>query len=197
LRVSPNNPDQRYLIQKLDGTAAAGGRMPLNGPPFLPQTTVDVIRQWITDGALPTQSPKLAPTVVSVAPGRGTAFDALPTTIQIIFSDNIDASVVSVTTVELIGSGGDGTFAEGNEFKVHPTNVGLSPMNSRLLVIDLSSVTSTPDHYQLRLAGSGATALASDTGLILDGDGDSLPGGDFVTTIGTDDPTSTGDVEIR
>jgi len=30
-----------------------GGRMPANGPPYLQQATVDVIRQWIQDGALP------------------------------------------------------------------------------------------------------------------------------------------------
>lgn len=41
LRVNPNNPDLSYLIQKLEGTATVGGRMPLSGPPFLPQTTID------------------------------------------------------------------------------------------------------------------------------------------------------------
>ena len=50
LRVAPGNPDASYLIQKIEGTAAVGGRMPLNGPP-LPAETIAVIRQWITDGA--------------------------------------------------------------------------------------------------------------------------------------------------
>jgi hypothetical protein len=49
-RVAVGDPDASYLIQKLEGTAATGGRMPAGGP-FLPQSDVDTIRQWITDGA--------------------------------------------------------------------------------------------------------------------------------------------------
>src|SRR5262245_22384580 len=49
-RITPGNPDASYLIHKIEGTAAAGGRMPLGGP-ALPAETIAVIRQWITDGA--------------------------------------------------------------------------------------------------------------------------------------------------
>jgi hypothetical protein len=52
-RVIPMNPDGSLLIQKLEGTATVGGRMPADGPPFLQQATIDVIRQWILDGAMP------------------------------------------------------------------------------------------------------------------------------------------------
>ena len=50
-RVAPNNPNDSYLIQKLEGTAASGGRMPLFAQP-LDQPTIDTIRAWITNGAL-------------------------------------------------------------------------------------------------------------------------------------------------
>ena len=49
-RVEPGDPDNSYLIQKLMGTAAVGDRMPQGGTP-LDQATMDMIRQWITDGA--------------------------------------------------------------------------------------------------------------------------------------------------
>src|SRR5688500_11064352 len=49
-RVAPGNPDASYLIQKLEGRAAVGGRMPL-GQPALPQATIDIIREWIANGA--------------------------------------------------------------------------------------------------------------------------------------------------
>jgi hypothetical protein len=49
-RVAPGNPDNSYLIHKIEGTAAVGVRMPQGGP-FLNQATIDMIRQWITDGA--------------------------------------------------------------------------------------------------------------------------------------------------
>jgi hypothetical protein len=50
LRVAPGNPDGSYLIQKLEGHAAVGARMPLGGP-YLDSTTIGVIRQWIAAGA--------------------------------------------------------------------------------------------------------------------------------------------------
>ena len=50
LRVAPGNPDGSYVIQKLEGHAAVGARMPLGGP-YLDAATIDVIRQWIAAGA--------------------------------------------------------------------------------------------------------------------------------------------------
>ncbi len=49
-RVIPGNPDGSLLIQKLEGTQTVGIRMPAFSPP-LPQATIDVIRQWILNGA--------------------------------------------------------------------------------------------------------------------------------------------------
>ena len=50
-RVEPGDPDNSYLIQKLEGAPGImGSRMPQGGP-FLDQATVDMIRQWIMDGA--------------------------------------------------------------------------------------------------------------------------------------------------
>jgi len=49
-RVAPGRPDDSYLIQKLEGRAAVGSRMPLGGP-FLDDATIAVIRQWIAAGA--------------------------------------------------------------------------------------------------------------------------------------------------
>jgi hypothetical protein len=51
-RVIPMDPDGSFLIQKLEGTPGIiGARMPADGF-YLQQATVDVIRQWILDGAL-------------------------------------------------------------------------------------------------------------------------------------------------
>ncbi len=49
-RVAPGSPDQSYLIQKLEGHAAVGARMPLGGP-YLDADTIAKIRQWISNGA--------------------------------------------------------------------------------------------------------------------------------------------------
>ena len=51
-RVKPQDPDNSYLIQKLEGAAGiSGSRMPLGGP-FLDQATIDQIKSWIASGAL-------------------------------------------------------------------------------------------------------------------------------------------------
>ena len=50
VRVIPGNPDGSFLIHKLEGTQTVGMRMPAFSPP-LPQSTIEVIRQWIHDGA--------------------------------------------------------------------------------------------------------------------------------------------------
>jgi hypothetical protein len=52
IRVVPGDPNASLLIQKLEGTQTVGDRMPQFGP-YLPQTTIDVIRQWIASGAAP------------------------------------------------------------------------------------------------------------------------------------------------
>jgi hypothetical protein len=49
-RVAAGDPDNSYLIQKLEGTAAEGAQMPFGGAP-LEQAVIDGIRQWIADGA--------------------------------------------------------------------------------------------------------------------------------------------------
>jgi hypothetical protein len=50
-RVEPGDPDNSYLIQKLEGTALVATRMPLNQP-ALPDDVIVAICQWISDGAL-------------------------------------------------------------------------------------------------------------------------------------------------
>lgn len=53
IRVIPNNADSSYIIRKLEGGPnIVGVRMPASGPPYLPQSTVDIIRTWISQGAL-------------------------------------------------------------------------------------------------------------------------------------------------
>ena len=51
LRVDPGNPDNSYLVQKLEGAPTiAFAQMPLNQPP-LSTDQIDAIRQWILNGA--------------------------------------------------------------------------------------------------------------------------------------------------
>lgn len=50
-RVEPGRSDLSYIIRKLEGNAL-GSRMPADGPPFLPDAEIQLIKDWIDQGAL-------------------------------------------------------------------------------------------------------------------------------------------------
>lgn len=50
MRVLPGDPDNSYIVQKLEGTAAKGAQMPRGGPPMSPEF-IATVRQWIAAGA--------------------------------------------------------------------------------------------------------------------------------------------------
>lgn len=72
LRVNPGDPDNSYLMHKILGTQESGDRMPRGLPP-LPAATIEVIRQWIADGAPP---PTGKPPEVESSPYSVTALTA-------------------------------------------------------------------------------------------------------------------------
>jgi Planctomycete cytochrome C len=51
MRVVPGDPDNSYLIQKLEGTNINGRRMPNNGPPYLTDGQILIVRRWVANGA--------------------------------------------------------------------------------------------------------------------------------------------------
>ncbi|MDB5978146.1 MAG: hypothetical protein JWR07_4906 [Nevskia sp.] len=58
-RIAPGDPDNSYLVQKIMGTAAVGAQMPAGCPitqPCLTTATIDLIRQWVSEGAPPPPS---------------------------------------------------------------------------------------------------------------------------------------------
>jgi hypothetical protein len=51
-RVIPGDPENSYLIHKLEGRAGiVGARMPFNSPAYLTDGQIKVIKRWIEDGA--------------------------------------------------------------------------------------------------------------------------------------------------
>jgi methionine-rich copper-binding protein CopC len=103
LRVKAGDPTDSYLIQKLQNSnGIVGAQMPFGGP-YLPQATIDFIRQWIMNGA-PQATAAGAPTVAheqsqlatlmvtATMPADGSAVAAPLATIAIGFSREPDAS---------------------------------------------------------------------------------------------------------
>ena len=50
LRIKPGDPDSSYLVRKIQGSGIVANRMPI-GAAKLSQDKIDLIRQWVTEGA--------------------------------------------------------------------------------------------------------------------------------------------------
>ena len=52
IRIIPGDPENSYLIQKIEGRSdIVGRRMPRNGPPYLTDGQILIIKRWIQLGA--------------------------------------------------------------------------------------------------------------------------------------------------
>ena len=168
MRVNPGNPNASYLVQKIEGTAAVGVRMPANGPPYLPQDRIDLVRRWIAAGApagsAPTDRLVVASTIPAVsetaAPGLGK--------LTVIFNTHVDSSRVSAETFTL------------RDALDQPVALrGVRVPQGRQNVVEITTAQPlAAGSYQLGVHGDGAAPLAGEAGHVLDGDGDGQPGGD-------------------
>lgn len=180
-RVLPGDPDNSYLIQKLEGRAAVGARMPLNGSP-LPQATIDVIRQWIAEGAQQaTAATASKPAMLTaVAPAADEILDTPPREILVTADAGLDVNLVNAGSVMLLRSGQDGSFDEGNEVTLTPLHLEIRSFEPTVIAITLPAAQWVTDSYQLTISGAGHAPVADMSGRIIDGNADGTAGGDFV-----------------
>jgi len=186
LRVAPGDPGNSYLIRKLEGSASVGAQMPLNAP-ALDQASIDVIRQWITDGAIDDRIPSSDPIkVTSLSPIPDSALTAAPVNIVAMFDRELDVSTVNQMTFVIEASGGDASFDDGNETQIPTTGITTTATSA---TFDLAGVALADDTYRVSLFGSGASVVMDLDANPLDGEfsgtfpsGDGLAGGDFEVT---------------
>lgn len=181
LRVRPGDPGTSYLTQKLEGRAAVGARMPLNRPP-LPPATINVIRQWIAEGAQRTAATALSTPamLMAVAPTSDEILDAPPREILVSASAALDVNLVNTSSIVLVRSGNDGSFEEGNEVSLAPLHLQIRSFDPTVIAITLPAAHWVTDSYQLTIAGAGSAPVADISGRIIDGNADGTAGGDFV-----------------
>ena len=133
LRVKAGDPDDSYLIQKLEGHAAVGARMPLGGP-YLSNDVIAVIRQWITAGALQSTS-NAAPaafTLIAVAPAAGDVLLETPAQIMLAFNHELDTTRIDAESVRIERRAGQGADAE---MQWVPSRSGVPAGNVRTLLL--------------------------------------------------------------
>ena len=168
LRVQPGAPDESYLVLKLEGSPAiVGAQMPFGGPP-LPQASIDVVRAWIANGALPAATVTAATAsfaITAVSPRDHARLAGPPRQIVVVFNHEVDASLLNETTLGLVAGAPEDTSP--------PPPVALS---ARLAEGNPSVVLITPARtlvrgsYRLTVRGSGGGALADVSAEPLGGD---------------------------
>ena len=177
-RVKPGDPNSSYIIIKLtNGPGIVGQQMPRGEPP-LPQATIDVIKQWITNGAqqgttatvsevnamqkLQAFPQDTAPAPFSVSftsPVNEAVIDSPVTHILVVFNQDVDASLINYTT--LIVTRVD-SMAEGDttaQAAPIPSYATLAEGNSSTVIITPVAPL-LPGTYRVTARGSGGGALA-------------------------------------
>lgn len=182
-RVKAGDAENSYLVHKIEGRAAVGGRMPLGGPP-LPQADIDLIKQWIVAGApaatatgMSAMSGKLQSyQLVSTVPANGERSPAVDQ-IMLVFNHPVDAALAQSGVFDLAASGGDGSFGDDTDITLPFGRIAVSLANPTVIYLQLRQPL-MPETYRLTLRGEGATVLADVDSRVLDGDGDGVGGGD-------------------
>jgi hypothetical protein len=173
LRVMPGDPDKSYIVLKLQGSAGiVGGQMPLGGP-YLPQATIDAIRQWITDGApntaaLQTASSREAGEVFAItrtAPLDGTHVSAPLRQIVIAFNHEIDASLVNDANITLERI----ELSDPQALQALPLGARLATSNPSVIIL-LPRTALGPGSYRVSVRGTGGGALADVNATTLEAD---------------------------
>ena len=190
-RVKPGDPNSSYIILKLEkDPGIVGSQMPLNQTP-LPQSTINVIRQWITNGApqgttsaakamqklqAPGQSAPPQFSVSFTSPVDEAVVDTPVTHIVLVFNHDVDASLVNYTTLQVeridpataATSTGAQLPAAGQASAI-PTHAALAEGNTNTVVI--TPVTPLlPGAYRVTARGSGGGALADLNAQVLGSD---------------------------
>ena len=169
LRVKPGDPAASYLVQKLEGKASVGARMPLGQPP-LPDATIAMIREWIANGA--GRAAAAAANAFSVETVSVSA-----TEVAIAMTKPVDASLVNGTTVAL-----QRVDTASGEPAAVTAQVAVSNVNDSLVVL-MPNHALASGQYRLTLRGTGAAALADWNAAVIDGNNDGVPGGDYVQVL--------------
>jgi len=171
-RVLPGDPGNSYLVQKIEGRASVGARMPLGGA-ALSQANIDLVRTWIAAGAPTAEGPGVVASkafaVTSTIPAAGEVALADTGSVTLVFNAGVDAALAQSGTLELARVDGPA---------VALASIEVSAANPTVLTLR-SAVALPAGDYLLTVRGTGATALADQAARRLDGDGDGQPGGDF------------------
>jgi hypothetical protein len=179
-RVKPTDPDNSYIIRKLmGGPGIEGVQMPYGETP-LPQSTIDVIRQWITNGAPPPQESTSTATTAEAMLRLQSRLQNTPSTafsvnftwptdaayvesplghILVAFNHEVDASLVNYTNLTVERVGPVGAAISSTQPLSIASHAALAEGNSNAAIITPAAAL-LPGVYRVTIRGSGGGALA-------------------------------------
>jgi hypothetical protein len=158
------------------------------GLPALPQSDINVIRQWIDNGAVILFSSTAPIRVTSLSPEPDSTEDAMPRSIIVGFDRELNAPSINAASFTMVRAGADGMLGTADDVAITPLSVTVPLANPRSAVMDLKNVPLVPDLYGITLLGSGGAAVLDLSGNALDGEpmllpsGNGVAGGDFTAT---------------
>ena len=148
MRVKPGDPDDSYIIQKLEGHAAVGAQMPLGGP-YLSTDTIAFVRQWITDGAQPSAAAAAAMAapfaITSIQPDSAEPVSAPPPQILIAFNHDLDVTQIDMhaARIEKLAPGATAAVSEAI-----PARITVPAENPKTLLV-WPAKTLESGHYRV------------------------------------------------
>jgi hypothetical protein len=169
LRVKPGDPADSYIIQKLQGTAAVGARMPFGCPTTqhcLSASTIAFIQQWITNGAPPAAAATAAAAVgaplavTSIVPDQKESVNAPLPQVMLAFNHELDVSQLATLSAhfEKLAPADPST-----DMEEVPARISVSSANLRALM--LWPVRSLPaGHYRLVLDATSSRQISDIAG---------------------------------
>lgn len=135
--------------------------------------------------------PAEAFTVTGTFPPVGSTINNMPADVTVSFNRDVLAGSVAVGQFELLAAGGDGSFGDGNELTV---NIAATSVAGTEVTLDLTGAMAANDLYRLTVSG-GPSGITDATGVLLDGDADGTPGGDFVGSFTVNTAPTFGQVQ--
>jgi len=92
----------------------------------------------------------------------------------------LDTTLLNTYSITLQRSGGDGGFIQGNEVTLTGLTITLRSINPTVFAIAVPAEQWVADRYRLVVAGTGPYTVRDRASVAIDGDGDGIPGGDYV-----------------
>jgi hypothetical protein len=168
-RIAPGNPDASYLVHKIQGIAAVGGRMPLGGSALSP-ATIAIIRQWITDGAQPPVSlaSDRMSKLMAVWPPQDAQI-APPRELIVTANTELDTTTLA-NSIELVRKSADDVLGNAKDERVP---IDISIINSNPTVLAISPMTPwVAGEYELRINNDSSIHITDLNGRALSADND-------------------------